>query len=224
MLSNMRRITFTPARWSQISYTLIGLLTLLLVGQFAVYRMYRPAVVVHPVWNFQPKTVAEMKIKAENIVTAEVIKVERGDDIITKVEGEPNGEDRIPTQKVTLKVGKSYKGAESDGIITLFQTGGQAQMPAPPAAGSNPENTKPPIAEASQVVFAGDPPYQVGEQYLLFLESGPQNMQRIVSPEGRYKLESNGTLSAMVDGDVAKQVKDKPLADVERQHGLGKGK
>ena len=219
MMPTMTRMSFTPARRTLIVYAMLATLALLLVGQFAVYRLQQPARIVHPVWNFQPKNFAEAKNKAQQIVLAEVVKVERGEDLVTKVEGEPNGEDRLPTQTVTLKVAKGDKGAGRDGIVTLFQTGGEVQLPPPPAEGE-----KEPIVEASQVIFAGDPLYQVGEQYLLLLEPGPRNLQRIVSPEGRYKVASDGTLAAMVETDAANEVKGKRLAEVERQHGLGNGK
>ena len=215
MLPHVNRMNHTPSRLVRIGYALTAMLALLLAGQFAVYRLQQPTTIVQPVWNFQPKNFAEVKNKAQQIVLAQVIKVERGDDIVTKVKGEPNDEDRIPTQKVTLKVAKGYKGAARNGTITLFQTGGEVQAPPAPAKGE-----KEPLFEASQVIFAGDPLYKVGEQYLLLLEAGPQNMQRVVSPEGRYKVEKNGTLTAMVDGEVAKEVKSKRLADVERQQTL----
>lgn len=219
MLPHVMRTTASPIRWTSISYAVIALLALMLVGQVTFYRLERPARIVHPVWNFQPKTFAEVKNKAQQIVVATVVKVERGDDLITKVANEPNGEDRLPTQRVTLKVTKEYKGAARGASITLFQTGGEVQPPPPPAEGE-----KAPLFEATHVIFAGDPLYKVGEQYLLLLEAGPRNMQRIVSPEGRYKVEQNGTLSAMVEGNVANEVKGKRLADVERQHGLGNAK
>lgn len=219
MSTLVSRISHTSVRRTPIAYAMIAAMALLLVGQFVVYRLQPPARIVHPVWNFQPKNFAEAKNKAQQIVLAEVVNVERGEDLVTKAEGEPNGEDRLPTQKVTLKVAKGYKGAGRDGMITLFQTGGEVQLPPPPAEGE-----KAPIVEASQVIFAGDPLYQAGEQYLLLLEPGPRNMQRIVSPEGRYKVERDGTLAAMVESDAANEVKGKPLAEVERQHGLGNGK
>ncbi|HSH77926.1 MAG TPA: hypothetical protein VLA19_05260 [Herpetosiphonaceae bacterium] len=219
MLPQVSRMDRSPARRAYITYSLIAALALLLVGQVAVYRLQQPARVAHPVWNFQPKNFAEAKNRAQHIVLAEVVNVERGEDLVTEVKGEPNDEDRLPTQKVTLKVTKGYKGTANDGTITLFQTGGEVQNPPPPAEGE-----KAPIVQGSEVVFAGDPLYKVGEQYLLLLESGPRDMQRIVSPEGRYKVERNGTLTAMVDTDAAREVKGKSLADVERQHGLGNGR
>ncbi len=219
MLPQASRMDRLPARRTHVTYALIAALALLLIGQVALYRLQRPAMVAHAVWDFQPKNFAEAKNRAKHIVLAEVVNVERGEDIVTKVEGEPNGEDRLPTQKVTLKVVKGYKGNARDTMITLFQTGGEVQNPPPPAEGE-----KPPSVEGSEVIFAGDPLYKVGEQYLLLLEPGPRDMQRIVSPEGRYKVEANGTLEAMVDTDAAREVKGKPLVDVERQHGLGNNK
>ncbi len=219
MLPYASRMNRTPARWTYVAFGLMATLALLLVGQVAMYRLQPPTLVAHPVWNFQPKSFAEAKDRAQLIVLAEVVNVERGDDIVTKLKDEPNGEDRVPTQKVTLKVAKAYKGTERDTTITLFQTGGQVELPPPPAEGE-----KAPLVEASQVIFAGDPLYTVGEQYVLLLEAGPGNMKRIVSPDGRYKVEGNGTLTAMVDSDATSEVKGKSLAEVESKHGLDKSK
>lgn len=207
-------LTWTPQRRIHVTYTLLGLLAIILVGQIAFYRLQKPATVAHAVWDFEPKTFTEVKDRAQTIVQAEVIKVERGDDIVTKVDGEPNNEDRLPTQKVTLKVIKGYKGntAEKATTITLFQTGGEVVLPPAPAEGE-----KAPEVEGAEVIFEGDPLYKVGEQYFLMLEPGPNNMQRIVSPAGRYLIESNGQLKPMVESAVTDEVKGKSLTDLERE-------
>ncbi len=219
MLPQMSRMDRTPAWRTLTTYILLAALALLLVGQGALNYLQPPARVAHPVWHFEPKNFAEAKNRAQRIILAEVVNVERGEDIVTKAEFEPNGEDRLPTQKVTLKVIKGYKGNGRGDAITLFQTGGEVENPPPPAEGE-----KPPMVEGTEVIFAGDPLYKVGEQYLLLLEPGPRDMQRIVSPEGRYKVERNGTLTAKADTDAAREVKGKPLVYVERQHCLGNGK
>lgn len=188
---------------------LIGAAALLVAGlvvQLAVYSNQEPVATTHASWTFHPATLREARNHAMSIVLAQVVAVQPGEDIVTAQSGEPDGFDRIPTQRVTIKVIDSYKGKNKAGEqLTLFQTGGTLLPPAP-AKGTKADTHIP------QMVLEGDPLYAVGEQYLLMLVPGPSGLLRTISPEGRYRHDkSTGQLTAMVAGPVANEMKGKRL-------------
>lgn len=196
----------------------VAALALMLGGQAAYYAIEPPTTTVHASWAFRPQSLGEARGKADSIVHAEVLKVERGNDIVTAAPGEPNNEDRIPTQRVTLKVLKSLKGPQKAGdTIELFQTGG-LQLPSAPSDGPGKDQSR---VQAKMVILEGDPLYQVGEQHLLMLDKGLGGMMKTVAPEGRYKVERGGTLSPAVDNAVTAQLRGKSLVEAERQVGAG---
>ncbi|MDP9380012.1 MAG: hypothetical protein M3Q29_07665 [Chloroflexota bacterium] len=125
--------------------------------------------------------------------------------------GEPTGEDRIPTQRVTVEVTKAYKGSAKAGQrLELFQTGG-AKLPL-----EAPKDKAGHRVETHQVILEGDPLYKAGEEYLLMLEQGPRQMMRTISPEGRYRIARDSTLTPMVHNEATRGVAAKPVAEVER--------
>lgn len=163
----------------------------------------RPTATVHAQWDFHPTSMAQAQSRADQIVLAEVVSVRAGADIVTAQAGEPDGVDRIPTQRVTVRVLKSYKGtAQAGQQLTLFQTGGVVSTAK--AGDSHP-----------RLVLDGDPFYVKGEQYVLMLVAGPQDTLRIVAPEGRFRTDRSGQLTAMVSGPVADQVSGLNLAQLE---------
>jgi hypothetical protein len=188
---------------------LIGAVAALGVGgvlvQSAVYGSadQRPTATIHATWDFHPQTVKEARDRAQTIVLAQVVSVRAGDDIVTSEPGEPDGVDRIPTQRVTVTVRQSYKGtATVNQQLTLFQTGGVVSTAK--AGDSHP-----------RLILDGDPLYSNGEQYLLMLVLGPQGTLRIISPEGRYRYDpAKGTLTPMIAGPVADQIKGTHLNDL----------
>lgn len=189
-----------------------GILGLILVAQLAVSTSRPRNLVLYASWANSPKSLKEAHAIAKTIVLAEVIAVEQGDDLVVPVDGELNDEDRVPTQRVTLNVIKSYKGGDKTiDTVTLFQTGGvQTQVPTS-------DNGKELESNAAQVILEGDPLYVIGEQYLLMLEDGPNGMQRTISPEGRYLLQKDGSLKAMVDNAMTKEVVSKPAKALEQE-------
>jgi hypothetical protein len=177
------------------------------IAQSAVYGNAadeRPTVTIHASWDFHPQTLKEARDHAQTIVLAQVVSVRAGDDIVTREPGEPDGVDRIPTQRVTVTVLQSFKGtATANQQLTLFQTGGVVST-----------------AKAGDIhprmVLDGDPFYANGEQYLLMLVPGPRGTLRVIAPEGRYRYNaSTGALTPMVAGPVADQVKNTRLTDLK---------
>jgi hypothetical protein len=220
-------------------------LALTLAGQVATYYNQQPENSAAASWAFRPQSVQEARDKAHTIVRAQVVSVEKGEDLVVPAKGEPTGEDRLPTQRITVKVTKSFKGnAQVGNTLTLFQTGGDVTPnPAAPAGGqaqnkpehreapaggkasANPNGTPPAGDHAvgatqgpKRFVLEGDPLYKAGEEFVLLLEDGPRGLLRPVSPEGRFKIE-NGTVKAMVTNAATRGVHGKPVADLERELG-----
>lgn len=191
----------------------VAAFALMLAGQVGFYRyMDVPAVESHASWVFAPKDLKEARDHAQAIVEGEVVSVAAGPDIVTPAKGEPTGEDRIPTQHVQLKVAKVHKGGVKAGqVVDLFQTGGVS------APTGTPEGKQGERVQTHLVLLSGDPLYHVGEKYLLMLEDGPRGQLRTVSPEGRFRIESNGTVTPMVDNQVTGAVKGKGLGELQRQ-------
>src|SRR5262249_7897538 len=68
----------------------------------------RPTVTVNAQWDFHPSTLSQASSRAQQVVMAEVVSVSAGTDIVTPEANEPGGVDRIPTQRVTIRVIQSY--------------------------------------------------------------------------------------------------------------------
>lgn len=215
-------------------------LAVTLGAQVLHYRSEPPITIGAASWRFVPQSVEEASAQAHTIVRAQVVKVERGQDLLVPARGEPTGEDRIPTQKVTVKVQEALKGNAAAGSeLTLFQTGGDLAAEPPASAGADrgaapaeqleapgakggPESTPPaglhansnPSRGARRFILEGDPLYKVGEQYVLLLENGPRNQLRTVAPEGRFKVE-NGVVTPMVTNAATRELSGKPVAALE---------
>jgi len=160
----------------------------------------RPTVTMNAQWDFKPTSLAQAKAAAQQIVSVKVVSVSAGPDLVTPALGEPDGVDRIPTQRITVTVQQAFKGTAKVGeTLTLFQTGGVVSTA---IAG----DTHP------RWVIDGDPFYSAGEQYVLLLVPGPQGTLRIVAPEGRYKIDSKGGLSSASSSSIVAEVKAKGLA------------
>jgi hypothetical protein len=184
-----------------------------LAGQGALYYNEQPVLSMTASWKHRPASVDEARDLATAVVQAEVVSVKPDADLVVPAAGEPTGEDRIPTQRIQVRVSKSHKGGLRPGqTVDLFQVGGKL-LPTGQPDGKN--NAR--IVDAKQLVLEGDPPYKVGEQYVLMLEDGPRGTLRPIAPEGRYRVERGGTISAMVDSDATKLVQGRPLVDLERK-------
>jgi hypothetical protein len=148
-------------------------------------------------WNYHPQSVKDARNTAQSIVLAQVVSTRQGDDLVVPAAGEPSGVNRVPTQRVTVKVLQSYKGtAQTNQQLTLFQTGGVVT------------NSR---GESGRLVLDGDPLYKAGERYLLMLSAGPDGALRTIAPEGRYRYAADGSLTPMVTSKVTDEVKAKGL-------------
>lgn len=185
--------------------TLIAALVALLIVQLASLGRADdpPPMIAIASWAETPRDLAETAASAEDVVLARVTRVRRGPDLVTRAPGEPDGEDRIPTEIATLQVEKTYKqrGGGPPPTIDVFRTGGRA-------------------ADGRSVAVLEDPEYRRGERYLLFVKEGPRlggasSLKRVVSPEGRYRVSRSGTIEPLSRRDWAVSHRGRRLAAFE---------
>ncbi|MCI0397413.1 MAG: hypothetical protein L0332_29425 [Chloroflexi bacterium] len=162
-------------------------------------------------WVYHPDSFETAVGDADLIVLANVVAVEAGNDIVHNARGhEPEGEVRIPTQRITIEVVEAYKGETKAGEqLVLFQTGGERSEIVAQDEERNQEINSP------VMILEGDPLYEVGEQYLLLLVPGPDNLLRSISPEGRYLVEQDGSLTPMVTNEATDTVRGKTVGELE---------
>lgn len=180
-----------------IKRTLIGTLSASLLGLSLFAYGPHPHIATnstpqwHATWMYHPKSLGEAKAKASEVVVARVVDVKAGPDIVVPVKDEPNGEDRIATQRITVEVVKSLKG-KSSGTLTIFHTGTNTQF------------------------IEGDPGYAAGETYVMFLEpkADEPGTHLMIAPEGRYRV-ANNKLEALTHDGIAAQMHGKALAEFE---------
>ncbi len=119
-------------------------------------------------WHERPQTLREAADRSEAIVVARVLRVVAGPDLVVPVEGLEDGVDRIPTQRILVSVERTLRGQLKSRLVELFRTGD------------------------SEFVLAEDPPYAVGERYVLFLTTMERGLYRPIAPEGRLKITPSG--------------------------------
>lgn len=194
----------------------------------------KPGLQLFAEWKDVPRTVEAASSLADEIAQGQVTNVRRASDLVIKIEGEPNSEDRIPVEVVTLKVDKNHKGRSS--VIELFHVGGvpsPVTRPAPPQSEAPPKPPggvdrsqappRPSGQAARQYMLHDDPAYKVGEKYLLFVRKGPQvtvsgatiQTHAIISPTTRFRIGANNRLEAMTQRGFAPQFAGKNLRDLE---------
>ena len=164
----------------------------------------------------------------------------RADDLVTKADGEPNAEDRIPVELVTIRVEKQYKGKRE--TIELFHVGGEpspASLKEPPMSEAPPkpkgrtpdypqgavDRSQRPATRGAvrKFILKDDPEYKQGERYLLFVRKGPKiteggqalETMAIISPTTRFRLSAANKLEPVTDTGFAPQVKGRDLKEIE---------
>lgn len=169
-----------------------SLLVLSLLAFAPLHQQAADSATWRATWVFHPRSLAETRQRATAIVTARVTAVTKGPDIVVAAPGEPNGEDRLETQRVTFEVLKTYKGKAGD-TITLFRTGTDTKY------------------------IEGDRPYHVGETHLLFVEPKADEAGTflVVAPEGRYQIQNGKLLPESSEGFAA-ALSGRDVAQVEQ--------
>ena len=178
-----------------------AVLALGLVAQFVVYRMDRPGMANHAVWAFQPDSFADVVNNSQLVVTTEVVRVDPGPDIVIPAKGEPNGESRTPSERVTVRVLGTDKGAANAGQeLVIFHTGGAMKVPDAPAVGSIDGKNEPEVIAPP----AGVPDAQTGDFKAKgdSNATGPDRPGQSASPNAPADA---GIVAFMLDDDPAYQ-------------------
>lgn len=186
-----------------------------LVIQAALVISRPPVRQLHVSWIDLANTLEEAIDQSDHIIVGEVLALRKGQDIVVRARGEPNDEDRVPTQIVKLRVEKALMGAPGE-VIELFQTGQSTDAevipPVPDVLDQLiqdlttrgreqplPEEA-PTAGEERGTILEDDPAYQVGERYVLFLKD-MRDLKRVQAPEGRFQI---------TEGDNLKDMRDSP--------------
>lgn len=132
----------------------------------------------------RPYDVADLAQRATGVVAAEVTDISVGaaiDPPDVSVHPTP----AIPTQRIRFRVDAVLRG-DAPKTFTLFRTGSR------------------------DFEIEGDPPYAVGERYVMFIEpqrastgGGITGLYLPVGPDGRLKLEGDGRLRTFIKGGPA---------------------
>lgn len=206
----------------------IAVLFVAFAGQVGYeYWFNKPEPVLMAAWAFDPRTLAEAKGLAKEIVEAEVTKVERADDLVIPAPGEPGGVERIAIEVVNMKVKGAMKGQPGQ-EINLFRTAGLPVMrkdmpnmkeaPPKPKGASNPPSRPTPFVE-NTINIHDDQAYKVGESYVMFLRDGPavrMNGQRmgtktLLNPSTRFRVEGDNKVMPTIPDGLGQPFKGKPL-------------
>ncbi|TKB78604.1 MAG: hypothetical protein E8D45_04315 [Nitrospira sp.] len=203
---------------NRILSSAIAVLGLAFLAQIAINTyLYAPPRVT-AAWAYDPRDIAEAKGLAKEIVEAQVVKVERGDDIVINAPGEPGGVERIAVEVVTLKTIGRMKGEQAQEVRVFHTLGMPAGFEAPPNMKGAPPKPKdgidPPArifpTVANTVNIHDDPLYQPGERYLMFLREGPPvkikgrsvATHSLLSPTTRLLIRPDNKVEPMSQGGV----------------------
>ena len=119
-------------------------------------------------WHDRPHSLEEALERSLAVVSGRVLRVQPGPDLIVPAEGLEGGVDRIPTERVLFAVDQVLAGQLQARVIPLFRTGDAG------------------------FVIAEDPPYVVGDRYVLFLTQADGGLYRPIAPEGRLQVTETG--------------------------------
>lgn len=179
----------------------VVVLALALGSQLLAGERGGPRQVLVADWAELPASLEEAAGMAEEVVRARVTRIRPGADLVTKVGNEPGGEDRIPTEVVTLQVQHGYKTMGQGGppeTVEVFHLGRSEGQ--------------------DHIAAVEDPPYARGEEYVLFLRPGPEvrvggatlKASRIISPRGRYRVKG-GRMEPTARGGWPTEFRGRPL-------------
>lgn len=143
----------------------------------------------HAFWVNQPNTMAETIDLSTAIVVARVVGVWNAPDLVVPVEGlNADNESRIPNQRIGFEVTSVVDGKIPESF-ELFHTGNE------------------------EFIIEGDPPYEVGETYLLFVTPREDGTYLLVSPEGRYQV-TDGGLEPASERDFAENMQGRSAQEL----------
>lgn len=175
-----------------------GVLIFALVTQcFAGASMRAPSASAS--WKNLASTLDDAVALSTAIVVARVTDTSPGPDIAVPAPDEPGGVDRVGVDIVGLTVERVLSG-NAPASFALFHTA----------------TTR--LYQISSGYLDGDPPYVVGDRYVMFVRPGPNvggmQLARSIAPEGRYTLSSDDTLHALTQRGVSPQLDGVRLVDL----------
>ena len=220
----------------------IAILFVAFAGQVSYeYFFNKPEPVLLAAWAFEPRSLAEAKGLAKDVVEAQVTKVERADDLVVPAPGEPGGVERIAIEVVNMRVKGAMKGNPGQDI-QVFRTAGlpvskrdmpnMKDAPPKPNGASNPPSKPTPFIE-NTINIHDDQDYKVGENYVMFLRDGPQvkvKGQRIatktlVNPSTRFKVEQDNKVTPLVPDGLGRPFKGNSIQQfkdvIQKTNGIG---
>ena len=175
-------------------------------------------------WVYSPNSLEEADSLANQVVVGRIVSVRKGKDIVVEQPNEPSGEMRIPTEVVTVHVDDTLKGSQQS-VIKLFHTGTSQYTAKPKPIPEEFRGKQPPEnavgVQLKPFLLEGDPEYVIGERYVLFLTAGPdleKGLQRVVAPEGRYKIDEADTLVPVEHRGLSNKLKGITLADFHAKY------
>lgn len=215
----------------------IALLFVAFAGQVGYeYWFKKPDPVLMAAWAFEPRTLAEAKGLAKEVVEAQVTNVERADDLVIPTPEEPGGAVRIAIEVVSMKVKGAMKGQPAQDI-QVFRTAGipvkrndmpdMKNAPPRPKGASNPPARPTPFME-NTINIHDDQDYKVGENYVMFLRDGPQvrvkgrqvATKTLLNPSTRFRVEKDNRITPTIPDGLGQFFKGKPLqnfkADIQQ--------
>ena len=176
-------------------------------------------------WAFEPRTLAEAKGLAQEVVEAEVMNVERADDLVIPAPGEPGDVERIAIEVVNMRVKGAMKGQPAQNIqvfrnaglpVTRHDMPNMKEAPPKPKGAADPPVRPTPFVE-NTVNIHDDQPYKVGESYVMFLRDGPQvsvKGQRVatktlLNPSTRFRVEGDNKVTPTIPDGLDNLSKEK---------------
>jgi len=206
----------------------IAVLFVAFAGQVGYeYWLNKPEPVLMAAWAFEPRTLAEAKGLAKEVVEAQVTNVERADDLVIPAPGEPGNVERIAIEVVSMKVKGAMKGQPAQ-EIQVFRTAGipvtrndmpnMKEAPPRPKGAANPPARPTPFVE-NTINIHDDQDYKVGENYVMFLRDGPQvrvkgrpvATKTLLNPSTRFRVEKDNRITPTIHDGLGQSFKGKPL-------------
>lgn len=206
----------------------VAVLFLAFAGQVGYqYWFNKSEPVLLATWAFEPRTLAEAKGLAKEVVEVTVTNIERADDLVVPAPGEPGGVERIAIEVVSMKVNGAMKG-DPGGVVQLFRTAGlpvtrrdmppMNQAPPRPKGAPNPPVAPTPFVE-NTINIHDDQAYKPGESYVMFLREGPQVTMRgqrvatktLLNPSTRFRVEAGGKIDPVIPDGLGAPFKGRPL-------------
>lgn len=138
-------------------------------------------------WVFRPASLRSLVAGSQAAVTATVQSMAPGSPLITEGESDVPP---VPTSLVTMKVGQRWFGEVPDRLV-VFMTG------------------------SSEVWSPEAPPFEVDEEYVLFVEPRGDGTYFVVAPDGRFAIAA-GKVRPVAAGPLARQIRGKSVADLRR--------